>query len=99
MLTLIKAITYQSLEEGGCAVKRKILVLVVAALMLIGSALPALATHGPSGRPEAPVCEWDWDRYLWNQYDYEMWYYGCDYGDDGFYINAFWNPDYGYWYP
>ena len=79
--------------------KRKILVLVVAALMLIGSALPALATHGPSGRPEAPVCEWDWDRYLWNQYDYEMWYYGCDYGDDGFYINAFWNPDYGYWYP
>ena len=74
--------------------KRKILVLVVTALMLIGSALPALA------QPTDPSCDWDWDRYLWRIYEYELWYYGCDFGEDGgWYIYAFWNPDYGYWYP
>ncbi len=73
--------------------KRKILVLVVAMMMLIGSALPALA------QPADPTCDWDWDRYLWNQYEYELWYYGCDFGDDGWYIYAFWTPDDGYWYP
>ena len=73
--------------------KRKILVLVVAAFMLIGSALPALA------QPADPSCDWDWDRYLWKQYEYELWYYGCDFGDDGWYIYAFWTPDDGYWYP
>ncbi len=81
--------------------KAKILMLVVAAMLLVGSALPALATHGPSGGPDVePVCGWDWDRYLWRAYEYELWYYGCDYGEDGgFYLYAFWNPDHGYWYP
>ncbi len=73
--------------------RRKILVLVITALMVIGSALPALA------QPADPSCGWDWDRYLWRAYEYELWYYGCDFGEDGWYIYAFWNPDHGYWYP
>lgn len=74
--------------------------LVVAAMLLVGSAMPALATHTPSGGPDAePVCSWDWDRYLWRNYSYELWYWACDYGDEGTYVYAFWNPTYGYWYP
>jgi hypothetical protein len=37
---------------------------------------------------------------MWKEYSYELWYYGCDFGEDGGWnIYAFWNPDYGYWYP
>ena len=81
--------------------KAKILMLVVAAMLLVGSAVPALATHdGRSGGPDVePVCGWDWDRYLWRAYEYELWYWACDYGEDGWNVYAFWNPDYGYWYP
>lgn len=78
--------------------KAKILMLVVAAMLLVGSALPALA-QTPSEGPAAPVCAWDWDRYLWRYYEYELWYYSCDYGEEGMYLNAFWSPDWGYWYP
>jgi hypothetical protein len=73
--------------------KQKILMLVVAAMMMVASALPAFA------QPVDPECGWDWDRYLWSEYRYELWYFGCDYGEDGFNVYAFWNPDYGYWYP
>ena len=74
--------------------RRKILVLVGTALMVLGSARPALA------HPADPSCDWDWDRYLWKQYEYELWYYGCDFGDDGGWdIYAFWTPNDGYWYP
>ena len=52
--------------------RRKILVLVVTVLMVLGSALPALA------QPVDPDCGWDWDRYLWRAYEYELWYYGCE---------------------
>jgi hypothetical protein len=41
--------------------KRMILALVIAAMMLIGSALPALAWHetgDESGRPDNPMCDW-----------------------------------------
>jgi len=41
--------------------KRMILVLTVTAMMLIGSALPALATHetgDEEGRPDRPKCDW-----------------------------------------
>ncbi len=74
--------------------------LVVAAMLLVGSALPAMAQTRGEGPDVEPVCSWDWDRYLWRAYEYELWYYGCDYGEDaGYYLYAFWNPDYGYWYP
>jgi hypothetical protein len=49
--------------------------------------------------PSEPVCGWDWDRYLWQSYGYELWSYTCDYGKDGTQVYAFWNPDWGYWYP
>ena len=42
--------------------KRMILVLTVSAMLLIGSALPALAWHeetnDPAGRPDNPDCNW-----------------------------------------
>ena len=42
--------------------KRMILVLTVSAMLLIGSALPALAWHeetgDPAGAPENPYCQW-----------------------------------------
>jgi hypothetical protein len=95
--------------------KHRNAVLVVTAMMLVtmmaGSALPALAQSGynpldqsgsnPSGpqAPPQPVCGWDWDRYLWQVYQYELWSYTCDYGTDGTQVYAFWNPDWGYWYP
>jgi hypothetical protein len=86
--------------------KRKLLVLMVNAMMLVmmaGSALPALAQTGSSQpgtqAPPQPVCGWDWDRYLWQTYQYELWSYTCDYGKDGTQVYAFWNPDWGYWYP
>jgi hypothetical protein len=90
--------------------KRKLLVVMVSAMMLVmmaGSALPALAQSGwgqsgqsgPQQAPPQPVCGWDWDRYLWQTYQYELWSYTCDYGKDGTQVYAFWNPDWGYWYP
>ncbi len=73
-------------------------------VMMAGSALPAFATipsssNSPSDTPAEPVCGWDWDRYLWRAYEYELWSYTCDYGDGNVYVYAFWNPDWGYWYP
>jgi len=72
--------------------KYKILMLVVAAMLMVGSALPVLA------QPRNAPCEWDWDHYLWRVYQYELW--TCWSQDDGGYnAEAFWNPDWGYWYP
>jgi hypothetical protein len=82
--------------------KRKILVVAVTVMtlvwMLASNVLPALAQR-PSDAPPEPVCGWDWDRYLWNHYQYELWYYACDYGDGTGSIEALWNPDAGYLYP
>ena len=75
--------------------KAKILVLVVAAMLLVGGAMPAFAQIG-SGPGE--VCTWDWDRYLWRNYSYELWYYYCDNGNEDQYIAGFWTPDYGFWW-
>jgi hypothetical protein len=86
--------------KGGGKLKRlsyRSAVLVTTVLMVVmmfGNALPALAVG-----PVDPTCGWDWDRYLWQQYKYELWFYTCDYGDDNVYVYAFWNPDWGYWYP
>jgi hypothetical protein len=75
--------------------KAKLLMLVVAAMLLVGSAMPAFAQR--SGGPGAD-CTWDWDRYLWRAYEYELWYYYCDYGDDEWDIAGFWTPDWGFWW-
>ena len=75
--------------------KAKILVLLVAAMLLVGGAMPAFAQIG-SGPGE--VCTWDWDRSLWRNYSYELWYYYCDNGDEDWYIAGFWTPDHGFWW-
>ncbi len=78
--------------------KAKILMLVVAAMLLVGSALPALANHRPSGGPDVePVCGWDWDRYLWRHYKYELWTCWSYDETEGWQADWFWTPDYGYW--
>ena len=83
--------------------KRKLSVLAVTALMLAtmltGSALPASAARpSSSDAPAAPTCNWDWDHYLWNTYGTELWFYGCDYGDGNWTIQAIWDPTNGYLY-
>jgi hypothetical protein len=49
--------------------------------------------------PPQPVCGWDWDRTLWQDYRFELWFYSCDYGNGNANITAFWNPTWGSWYP
>ena len=70
--------------------------LVLTAMMVLGTALPAFAA-APGGAP----CTWDWDRYMWQAYGYEFW--TCWSGDDSdaspWHADAFWTPDWGYWYP
>jgi hypothetical protein len=61
--------------------KRMILVLTVSAMLLIGSALPALAWHeetgDPSGAPENPDCEW-YGPFGGGPGDHEAWWeYWC----------------------
>jgi len=69
---------------------------VAVVLMIGGSVLPALAAPSDTP-PSAPTCPWDWDRYLWHYYGYELWAYTCDYDDgNGPVVNALWNPDSGY---
>ncbi len=75
--------------------KRQILVMMVAAMLLVLSAMPAFAQIG--GGPGSE-CTWDWDRYLWRNYNYELWYYYCDAGDDEWYIAGFWTPGWGFWW-
>ncbi len=72
--------------------------LIVAALLVVGSALPVLAQQstGPHSVPDEPVCEWDWDRYLWRVYGSELWIWGCDYGDGEWVADALWTPSGGY---
>jgi peptidoglycan/LPS O-acetylase OafA/YrhL len=56
--------------------RRLLLVVVVAAMMLVGSALPALATHetgDPKGEPRSPQCSWYEN---WDQHE-EWWEYWC----------------------
>ncbi len=72
--------------------KHKILMLIVAALLVVGSALPALAEHTPGEAPAEPVCDWHWDRSLWNNYGFELWVYTCDYGN-GPVVEALWADD------
>ena len=90
-------------------------VLAAAMVALIaGSALPALAQHDQWGgsqqdgsswsqsdpqAPPQPICDWDWDRDLWRDYGFELWFYACDYGDGNTSVSALWNPDWGYWSP
>ena len=78
--------------------KCKMLLLIVVAMLLIGgSALPVLAAPPSDTPPVAPVCAWNWDRYLWNNYGYELWAYTCDYGDgNGSVVNSLWTPEKGY---
>lgn len=74
--------------------KRMILVLTVAALMLamtLTSALPALANHtGPS----EPDC--DWYRMSNEEVDADVWGYWCYWEDDGWYLNYLWTEEEGY---
>lgn len=60
--------------------KRLLLALVVAAMLLIGSALPALAWHeetgDPAGRPDNPQCDW-YLNWHWNDPDERWWEYWC----------------------
>lgn len=76
--------------------KRKILVLAVTAMMLAmmvaGSALPALAQRVA---PEEPECAWYFDRYTWRVFGQEWWGYWCDWPDYGWYLHAWWHEDYG----
>lgn len=87
-----------------------LIVALIALMTVAGVALPALARQDPwadnqqqypSGSlvPPQPVCGWDWDRGLWQNYKFELWLYSCDYGNGNANISAFWNPSWGYWYP
>jgi len=65
-----------SLKEGCCLMKRLLLAVVVVAMMLMGSALPALATHetgDPEGSPDNPRCDW----YPFSNEEEEWWEYWC----------------------
>ena len=73
--------------------KYKILMLVVVAMLMVGSIVPALAAQR-----RAP-CEWDWDRYLWRAYHYELWTCWSQDENNAWHADAFWTPDWGYWYP
>ncbi len=71
--------------------KAKLLMLVVAAMLLVGSALPALASHrGPS----EPDC--DWYRMSNRAVDSDVWGYWCYWEDDGWYLYYIWTADWGY---
>lgn len=67
--------------------------LIVAAMMMVGSAMPALA------QPADPECDWYLDRYF-ERLTGEEWYgYWCYYGeDDGWDLYAWWNEDKGYYF-
>ena len=84
-------------KKGGGALKHKFLMLIVAALLVVGGALPALASHNrsPGEGPEDP-CYWDWDRSLWNEQRFELWVQYCDYGH-GDEVYALWTPDEYLW--
>jgi hypothetical protein len=61
--------------------KRLLLAVVVAAMLLIGSALPALATHetgDPEGRPDDPKRNWYETYTEWRGREYDLWWeYWC----------------------
>jgi hypothetical protein len=65
--------------------KRLFLALTVAAMLLIGSALPALAWHeetgDPEGRPDDPKCDWygPFEERPWDPW-WEYWCYWPHWG-------------------
>ena len=76
--------------------KRKILVLTIAVMMLVVTvfgALPALA------QPADPDCGWYFDR-SWYRLTKESWYgYWCNWGEDqGWQLYAWYNDDDGNYY-
>ncbi len=82
-----QAISEGSLKEVCCAMKRLFLALMVSAMLLIGSALPALAWHletgDDEGRPDNPKCDWYgpfsvevWEQLPWLQ-EASWWEYWC----------------------
>ena len=74
--------------------KRIMLVLTVAALMLamtVTGALPALATHNG---PSQPDC--DWYRMSNRNVDSDLWGYWCYWEDDGWYLYYLWESGRGY---
>ncbi len=76
--------------------KRKIMVLTVAALMLamtLVSALPALA------QPVDPDCGWYLDKYFYRLTGDEWYGYWCDWGEDngGWELYSWWNMARGYY--
>ena len=75
--------------------KRVILVLTVAALMLamtVTSALPAL------GQPREPSCDWYEAGFDVGRHAPEWWGYWCNYPGYGWYLMGWWSDDTG-WIP
>jgi len=59
--------------------RRLFLVLTVAAMMLLVSALPALAEYdyGDEGEPHEPKCDWRLVPYQPHPWDEQWWEYWC----------------------
>ncbi len=67
--------------------KHKVLMLTVAALLVLGSALPALATH----QHEEPPCEWDGPlRYVENNYGQDAWLWVCQDAEGNWFVEGVW---------
>ena len=75
--------------------KRKILVLTATAMMLammmLGSALPALAQQYPT-----PQCDWYLDYYYAQTFQQNWYGYWCYWPDYGWYLYGWWNDARGY---
>jgi hypothetical protein len=73
--------------------KHKFLMLTVAALLVLGGALPALASH----QHEEPPCEWDGPlRYVERNYGQDAWLWVCQDAEGVWFVEGFWLD--GRWY-
>jgi hypothetical protein len=67
-------------------------------MLMVGGALPALAEHQrrPESAPPERVCEWEYDKHLWQVYGFEQWIYACEDENGDWYVDALWTPEEGY---
>lgn len=77
--------------------KRIVVILTLTVMIVLGSALPALAQNSS---PPQPDCGWYLDRYIQRTFGVDWYGYWCDWGQDngGWVLYGWWSADSG-WIP
>jgi RES domain-containing protein len=81
-------------RERGCTMKRRILVLMLAAMMLVMALATTSAVPALGQEPATPRCDW-YEAGFDRSFNTDWWAYWCRYPGYGWYLIAWWSDPTG----